>query len=132
MNFVIALLVLFSSPKGPEAYYYNGKNLVRLSVIEIPNIDHATFTLLIKSPYELLSAIVDSNDVRMCLPGVSLRKQLRLSGRWYVIKFEMKLKVGSAQHVLCLTSYTGRIHERRFTINVEGSKQLKKPLGVER
>ncbi|MCL5035085.1 MAG: hypothetical protein M1395_08300 [Bacteroidetes bacterium] len=132
MNLLIAVLVLFSSPKGPEAYYYNGKYIVKLGIIECPNTGSATFRLLIKSPYELFDATVDSNAVRMCLPDASLRKVLGLAGRWYIITFDAKLKVGSTRHLLSLESYTRRIHKRHFIIDVEGTERLQKPLGVKR
>ncbi len=131
-NLLFALLVLSSSPKGPEAYYYSGTKLEPLNVIECANARGATFTFLIRSYYELRSAEIDSNEVRMCLPEVPMRKQLRLSGTWYIITFATALKVGSTRHVLRLTSYTGRVHKRCFTINVEGTQRLKKPMGVEK
>ncbi len=130
MSLVLACLFLFSSPAGPQVYYYNGKSLTKLGVIEEPNIGRAAVTLFIHSPYELINARIDSDEVQMCLPEVPLRNHFKLSGRWYVVVWKTKLTVGGTDHVLCMTSYKGKVHERRFTVDVEGAKRLEKPPGV--
>lgn len=130
MSLVLACLFLFSSPQGPQVYYYNGKSLTKLGIIEKPNIGSAAVTLFIHSPYDLISAKIDSNEVQMCLPETAMRSHFKLSGRWYVIVWKTKLTVGAADHVLCVTSYKGKVHKRRFTVEVEGARRMNKPPGT--
>ena len=132
MNFIFALLVLLVLPREPQIFYYNGKALTQLSIIQMPNVGHAAIKLLVNSPYELRSASVDSTEVQMCLPEYALTKELKLKGRWYRLTWEMGLTVGSMRHTLYLTSYCGRIYKKNFTVNVEGTKRLYKPQGVNR
>lgn len=130
MNLLLACLFLFSSPQGPHVYYYNGKSLAKLGVIEKPNIGRAAVTLFIHSPYELIDSRIDSNEVQMCLPETSVRRHFKLSGRWYVIIWETKLTVGATDHVLYMTSHKGKVHEKRFAVDVEGTKRMDKPARI--
>ncbi|MGO9480455.1 MAG: hypothetical protein ACLP05_01560 [Candidatus Kryptoniota bacterium] len=151
MNFILALCVIvLAPPNEPQIFYYDGNTLTNLNTIMMPNVESETFIFLVNSPYELRSACVDSSEVGLCLPGNDLVKQLKLSGRllrrqgtstakgsttagrWYVIKWKTELKVGSKHHSVYLTALSGKIYEKRFTLNVEGNEKQKRPEGTNR
>ena len=130
MNALIALLLLAAPPYQPHVYYYNGRNLVELHTIEMPNVAHASFRFFVQSPYEMRDARVDSADAGMCLPQISLRKKLKLDGRWYVVKWGTNLSTGSSMHTIILYSGCRKTYRKTFWINVEGTKRIEKPRGV--
>ena len=130
MNLFFALLILASPPKQPQVYYYNGKHLVKLNQVEMPNLRHTALRLFVYSPYELRDARVDSSEVGICLPGISERKRLELEGRWYTIDWETALTVGSSRHFIFLNAYGHRVYKKEFFLNVEGAKKIDKPQGV--
>ncbi len=130
MNLVLALMMMAASPKEPQVYYLNGKVLVRLHSVEMPNIRRAKLRLFVNSPYELLDAWIDSSGAETCLPEASLRKDLKLKGRWYTIMWETHLKTGSSEHVIILNFWNHKTFKKKFYINVEGSKQVRKPQGA--
>lgn len=130
MNLLVALLMVTMPLKEPHVYYYNGKNIVSLNVVEMPNARRAVLQFFVHSPYELRNACVDSSDVEMCLPGISLRDKLELKGRWYIISWDARLSVGSSRHVIHLYSCHHKVYDKAFHIDVEGSKRIEKPQGV--
>ncbi len=130
MNLLFVLLVLTSQPRQPQVFYYNGKHLVKLNHIEMPGIRHTTMRIFIYSPYELRDASIDSSEVGLCLPDISVRKDLRLEGRWYIIEWGTDLKVGSTPHTILLNSCRNKVYKEQFFVNVEGTKMIEKPQGV--
>lgn len=150
MNFIFALFVLLASPNELQIFFYNGKTLTELDTIMMPNVGNVTFQFLINSTYELRSASVDSSGASLCLAGKYLVKRLTFSeklfrrksttlakssatvGRWYVVKWETTLRVGSKQHTVYLKTRSGKIYKKHFTVNVEGNKKQEKPQGENR
>lgn len=130
MNVLVALMMLTASRAEPHVYYYNGKNLVELRTIEMPNVRHVLLRFFVHSPYEMRDARVDSSDAEMCLPGISLRKKLKLEGRWYVVTWHTRLSTGSTRHTIVLYSCLHKAYNKTFWINVEGSKRIEKLRGV--
>jgi hypothetical protein len=130
MNILLTLLVLAAPPKQPQVFYYDGRNLVKPDRIEMPNAGHAVMQFFVHSPYELRGASIDSSDVSVCLPDYSLRKSLKLRGRWYTITWDARLTVGSRRHILVINSYRGQTYRESFFVNVEGTKRMEKPQGV--
>jgi hypothetical protein len=130
MNLFFALLILASPPKQPQVFYYNGKHLVKLNQVEMPNVRQAALRLFIYSPYELRYASIDSSEVGMCLPGISVTKKLELEGRWYTIDWQTALTVGSSRHFIFLKAYGHKVYEKEFFLDVEGAKKIEKPQGV--
>ncbi len=130
MNLLFAFLILASSPKQPQVYHYNGKELVKLHRIEMPNVGRTTFTFFVHSPYELRDAYIDSSEAHVCLPDLSTRKEFKLEGRWYTITWETRLSVGSSGHFIVLRSYRHKEYKEKFFVEVEGTKKMEKPQGV--
>ena len=130
MNLLFAFLMLTAPLSSPQVYYYNGKNLVDLKVIRMPNAPRARVRLFVHSPVELRDACIDSSNADMCLPGIPLRRKLKLEGRWYIVRWEAHLSVGSSRHVVKLFNSHHKAYTRTFRIDVEGSKRVRKPQGV--
>lgn len=130
MNLLFALLMLTVPSQNPQVYYYNGKNLVDLHVVRMPNAPNAKLLLFVHSPYELRDACIDSSNAELCLPDISLRKEMNLHGRWYIVRRSIRLTVGSSRHVIELYSSRHKAYVRTFRIDVEGSKRIEKPQGV--
>lgn len=130
MNLFLALLMLAAPSKTPRVYYYNGHHLAKLNIIETANTAHTVLRFFVNSPYELRYARVDSSEVSLCLPDSSLRREMKLKGRWYTIRWYTKLSVGSVKHTIVLYRCRHKKFSRTFIINVEGSKRINKPQGV--
>lgn len=129
MNLLIALIMLAAPPKSPQVYYYNCKKLVELHTIETANVRQATLRFFVDSPYELSDARVDSVNVSMCLPEISVRREMKLRGRWYIIRWHTRLTTGSTRHTIVLYR-RHREYRKTFYVNVEGSERIQKPQGV--
>lgn len=130
MNLLFALLLLTVPLKEPQVYYYNSGRLVALRTITMPNEPRAVLEFFVHSPFELVSATLDSSSVHVCLPAISTRKTLNLEGRWYIIRWSTPLSSGSTGHELGLHSFWHKIFKKFFRIEVEGSKRVEKPQGV--
>lgn len=144
MNLIITLLVMsVAAPelmfqagssrhpeKEPEVFYYDGKSLAALNDILVPNVRQETFQFFVKSSHELRFASIDSSEVGMCMVDQATTKAMRMKGRWYKISWECELKVGSKRHALFLTAFSGVVFKKDFLINVEGTKRIEKPPGV--
>lgn len=130
MSLLFALLILTVPPKEPQIYYFNSRRLVPLNEINMPNLGHAVLKFFIHSPYELSDARIDSSDAGICLPDIAQRRRLRLHGRWYTISWNTRLSPGSSSHKIFLFSFRHARYEKTFRINVEGTKRLEKPMGV--
>jgi len=136
MNFIVAFLVMIgtlpkeiNSQKQPRAYYCDGRKLIMLNAIFVPNVRRKSFQFFVKSPYELEQASMDSSKVPIHQVDRTTRRKMRLQGRWYTIKCDIGLRVGSEQHVLFLTARSGTVFKKHFTVSVEGTRRLEKPLG---
>jgi hypothetical protein len=146
MNLVITILVMsLMSPAGisqkgslrhsgnePQVFYYDGKSLAKLNTIFVPSVRQEKFNFFVRSNYELKFASVDSTEVGMCLVDLSAMRAMRLNGRWYKIAWETELRTGSEKHSLLLTARSGSVFKKTFFINVEGTKKLENPPGVNR
>ena len=132
MNLIIASLIIIGAPKAPRIFYYDGKNLSTLDAIFVSNIRQGSFQFFVKSPYELEYASVDSTDVVMYLPDKVTTEKMRLTGRWYRINWESRLRTGSEKHIVFLTARSGSVFKKSFVVNVEGAKKLEKPHGENR
>jgi hypothetical protein len=127
MNLTIVLFMLFGAANEPRIFLYSGKTLMKLEVVTVPNVGTEVLKLLVESPYELKSALLDSSDVKLCLPTRNLMAGLNLKGRWYVINWRVKLTVGSERHTILLICRSGRTYKKTFVINTEGNMRLNKP-----
>jgi len=127
MKFLLSLLFIFAPASRPQIYYFNGKSLRTLKVIELPNVGDKMLRLFARSPYELRSAFIDSSEVRMCLPDTGTTRKLKLKGRWYEIEWNTRLKVGSTRHWIELIDKSGRRDRWNFLTNVEGSMKFNRP-----
>lgn len=130
MNVLIALLMLTVQPKEPHIYYYNSNALVPLSTITMPNERHGMLEFLVHSPFELYGATLDSSIVQVCLPDLSMRKDLKLQGRWYVIWCDASLSTGSSRHEITLYLFRHKNFTKFFRIEIEGTERVEKPQGV--
>jgi hypothetical protein len=136
MNFIVAFFVIIGSfpkeihsEKEPQVFFYNGQKLIMLNEIFVPNIRRENFRFFVKSQYELEYASMDSSEVAICLVDRITKQEMQLKGRWYTIRWETGLRVGSERHMIFFTARSGTVFTKRFTINVEGTKRLEKPLG---
>jgi len=146
VNFLSAFLVLIAclfgvhgQKKGPQIYLYDGKRLTELHYIMLPNLGKETIQFVIGSSYELQSASVDSKKIGLCQLQKSFLKQTSIKAdgttrgtRWYAVKWESNLKVGSRLHTILLTARSGKIYKQDFTIDVEGNRKQDKLNGENR
>jgi len=117
------------SGNEPQVFYFDGKSLTTLDAIFLPNIGSESFRIFIKSPYELKYASLDSTEISMCLVNRGKMKELKLTGRWYSIQWNTRLKVGASKHIILLTKPSGAVFRKSFMLNVEGNEKIEKPHG---
>ena len=130
MNLLFALLLLTVPLKEPQVYYYNSGRLVALRTVTMPNEPRGVLEFFVHSPFELVSATLDSSAVHVCLPDIPERKTLTLEGRWYILRWNTPLKSGSSGHRLILHSFRNGNFKRFFRIEVEGSQKVERHQGV--
>ncbi|MGB9592022.1 MAG: hypothetical protein ACP5US_06695 [Candidatus Kryptoniota bacterium] len=122
--FPISFLLLISGQRGPQFYYWNGKQLEALKKIELPNLGSTSLRFFVRSPYELEAAQIDSVSNRICLPDSSDVERFCLIGRWYVLLYQTRLTVGVSQHVLAVRTVGGKTFLHKFLIAVEGAMRM--------
>ena len=120
--------------RAPKLFYFNGKKLLTLSTIFLPNLGTVDIRLFVYSNVELKGAAIDSNEIPICTPtagekvALKMPRELRTgSGRWYMLSFRTALHVGVTRHQLETTAFDGERYRRNFSIAVEGAAREKKP-----
>ncbi len=129
MKLLFALMVFAAPSKAPQIYYLNGTHLSELHTIETAGAHREALRFFVHSPFELRGARIDTTSVRMCLPEIAVRRQMKLKGRWYTMEWSTQLTTGSTRHMIILYCRHGE-YKKMFYVNVEGSKRILKPQGV--